>query len=402
MKATTTSRYTGDWIATWTASPQPIWDASFPAPIDFPRKLWNQTIRQVARVSIGGDQLRVVLSNEYGTKPLVIGEARVAHAAGGASIVLASGRALTFGGRTSITIPPGAPAVSDPVDLSVPPLGSLSISLFLPEISPTSTMHYDGRQTAHIVAGNKVGAANIVADVTTQSRLFLSGIWVDARPGARALVVFSDSIADGDGSTPDTNRRWPDTFAERLVQVGGTPMAVLNQGISGARMLSDGMGVNALARFDRDVLGQPGVDTVILMMGLNDIGWPGGVLAPPEAAPSAQDIVAGYRQLITRAHARNIRILGATLTPFENALIDGPFGYFYNPQKELERVAVNQWIRGSGEFDGVIDFDAVMRDPSRPSRLLPTYDQGDHLHMQDAGYRAMAECIDIELVCKPH
>ena len=264
----------GGWIGTWSASPQPIWGPDFVAPISFPRNLWNQTIRQVARVSLGGNQVRVVISNEYGTAPLVVGAAHVALSGDGAAIEAGSDRALTFSGNPSVTIPPGAPAISDPVELAVAPLTELAVSLYFPKVAPTSTMHWDGRQTAYIAAGDKTAEADIEPDATTLSRLFLSGILVDAPENARAIVTFGDSITDGDGSAADQNHRWPDLLAERLQAAGGAPVAVLNEGISGARVLADRMGVNALARFDEDVISHPRVDTVILMMGINDIGWP--------------------------------------------------------------------------------------------------------------------------------
>jgi lysophospholipase L1-like esterase len=389
----------GDWIVTWSAPPQPIWDAAFPVPLNIPRFLWNQTIRQVAANSVGGDRVRVVLSNEYGSRPLVIGAAHIALSASGAGIVVGSDRPLRFGGRTSITIPAGAPAISDPVELSVAPLSSLAVSLFLPEPTPLTTMHWDGVQTAYISSpGNFAGDADIKTDSTMKARVFVTGIMVDATPGARAVVAFGDSITDGNASTPDANHRWPDYLARRLAKAGGAVVAVLNEGISGAKVLSDRMGVNALARFDRDVLSQPHADTVVIMMGINDIGWPGSALAPQDPPPSADDVIDGYRQLVARAHAHKMRIIGATLTPFEDAFKGAPFEGYYSPAKEQKRQVINAWIRNSGEFDGVIDFDAVARDPSHPARILPSFDSGDHLHPQDSGYQAMADSIDLGML----
>ena len=385
-----------DWIGTWTASPQPVWDADFLAPVKVPRNLWNQTIRQIAAVSIGGKRVRVVVSNEYGTMPLRIGAAQIALADKGSAIVEGSGKALTFGGRASVVVPPGAPAVSDPVDLSVAPLGSVAVSLFLPDVTPVTTFHWDARQTTYVVAGNKVGANDFKADSTVTARIFLSGILVDRPANARAIVTFGDSITDGDSSTVDANHRWPDVLARRLVEAGGPPVAVLNQGISGAKVLSDRMGVNALARFDRDVLNHPHADTVVLMMGINDIGWPDSILAPNDKGPAPDDIIAGYQQLIARAHMHNMRIFGATLTPFEDTFKGSPLEGYYNPTKEQKRLAVNKWIRESGAFDGVLDFDAVVRDPGRPAHVQAVYDAGDHLHPNDAGYKAMAESIDLK------
>jgi lysophospholipase L1-like esterase len=387
-----------DWIATWTASPHEVWAPDFLAPVKVPRNLWGQTVRQVASVSIGGKRVRVVLSNEYGPWPLRIGAAQIALSANGSAIAAGSGKALTFGGKTSIVIPPGAPAISDPVDLSVAPLSSVVVSFFLPDVTPITTFHWDACQTTYVVAGNKVGETDFKADSTFTARILLSEILVDAPADARAIVTFGDSITDGNNSTVDTNRRWPDVLARRLVEAGGPPVAVLNQGISGARILTDRMGVNALARFDRDVLRHRHADTVILMMGINDIGWPESILEPNTPSPAPEDIIAGYQQLIARAHLHNMRIIGATLTPFEDTFKGSPLASYYSAAKEQKRQAVNKWIRESGAFDGVIDFDAVVRDPNRPTYVQAAYDSGDHLHPNDAGYKAMAESIDLRLL----
>ena len=387
-----------DWIATWTASPQPVWEADFLAPAKVPRNLWGQTVRQMATVSIGGKQIRVVLSNEYGDRPLKIGAAHVALADKGSAIVAGSGKPLTFGGSPSIVIPPGAPAMSDPVDLPVPALGTVVVSFFVPDVTPVTTFHWDARQTMYIVAGNKVAETDFKPDSTVVARILLSEILVDRPANARAIVTFGDSITDGDSSTVDANHRWPDVLARRLVDAGGPPVAILNQGISGARILTDRMGVNALARFDRDVLRHRHADTVILMMGINDIGWPDSILEPIAPAPSADDVISGYKQLIARAHLHKMRIIGATLTPFEETFKGSPLEGYYNADKEKKRQAINKWIRESGAFDGVLDFDAVVRNPSRPSYIQAIYDAGDHLHPNDAGYKAMAESIDLKLL----
>src|ERR1041384_731073 len=240
------------WIGTWTASAQPVWDTDFFPGIKFPRTFWNQTIRQVARVSIGGSRVRVVLSNEDGTRPVTIGAAHVAVSDGGPKIAAGSDRVLTFGGLKTVVIPPGAPVVSDPVDLPLTPLASVAVSLYLPDATPFTTWHNDARQTAFLVSGNKTADVDIKPDDRPVARAFLTEVLVDA-PAARAVVAFGDSITDGDCSTIDANRRWPDILAERIAKAGGPPVAVLNQGISGAKVLADRMGVNALARFERDV-----------------------------------------------------------------------------------------------------------------------------------------------------
>jgi lysophospholipase L1-like esterase len=382
-----------NWIGTWTASPQALWEGDFPVSTNVPFNLWNQTIRMVTQVSLGGKHARVVLSNEYGSRPLVIGAAHVALTGSEAKIVHGSDRPLTFGGEARVIIPPGAKVVSDATDLDVPPLGKLSVSLFLPEATPLSTFHWDGRQTAYIATGNLVGADDIKAEETISARVFVSGILVDASKDAQAVVTMGDSITDGNGSTPDANSRWPDFLAKRLADKN---VAVLNAGISGARLLQDRMGANALARFERDVLSQPHVKAVILLIGINDIAWPGSSFAPdaPPVTPAA--LIAGYRHLIARAKTHGVRIIGATLTPFEGALEDTPLEGYFTAEKERMRQAINHWIRTSGEFDAVVDFDAATRDPQNPTRFRSTLDPGDHLHPGNDGYKAMAETVDLQ------
>ncbi|MFC4765741.1 SGNH/GDSL hydrolase family protein [Dyella koreensis] len=383
------------WVATWTASPEPRWDGDFALPLNLPSSLWQQTVRQSARVSVGGERVRVMLTNEYGTRPLVIGAAHIALAGEGAAIVAGSDRALTFNGRPSVTIPPGAPMLSDPVDLNVVALGNVSVSLYLPEPTAPASFHWDARQTTYVVAGDQAGAPTIKPDAMLTSRVFLRSILVADTAGTRAVVALGDSITDGNGSSMDANTRWPDFLAKRFA---GQHVAVLNAGISGARVLRDGMGENALARFERDVLSQPGVSSVIVMMGINDISWFGTPLGPKDEVTPAEALIAGYQQLIARAHLHGVRIIGATLTPFEGALEDTPMKGYYNADKERVRQAVNRWIREGGAFDVVVDFDAALRDPARPQRFLPAYDSGDHLHPGDAGYKVMADTIDTRAV----
>lgn len=382
-----------NWIATWTASPQSTWGSDFVLPTKIPATLENQTIRQTVRVSLGGRRVRVVLSNQYGDQPLAIGEAHVALAGAGARIIPASDRKLTFGGQTSIAVPPGEPAVSDPVDLPVEALASLSVSVFLPRKTPLTTFHWDGKQTATIGHGNVSAAAHMQADSTTDTRIFLSGILVDSPTQKGAVVVIGDSITDGAGASLDSNHRWPDFLAHRLA---ARQIAVLNAGISGARVLSDKMGANALARFDRDVLSQPHVKTAIVLIGINDISWPGTAFAPDAPPLAVEALTDGYRQLVAQARSRNVRVIGATLTPFEGALSGTPLEGYFNADKEKVRQQVNAWIRSSGAFDAVIDFDAVLRDPAHPTRLRSEYDSGDHLHPGDKGNEAMAEAVDLD------
>ncbi|MFC6841253.1 SGNH/GDSL hydrolase family protein [Xanthomonas theicola] len=377
-----------DWIATWQASPQPLWAADFPFPTRTPFNLWRQTVRQVAWISLGGNEVRVELSNAYGREPLHIGAAQLALAADGAATVPGSERALRFGGQRAVTIPAGAPMLSDPVALAVPDLAQLSISLYLPQPTAPATFHWEGLHSAWLADGERTADTALADAAALPVRLFVSGIQVRRADAVGAVVALGDSITDGAASTPGSDRRWPDQLATRLA---AQRVAVLNAGISGGRMLRDRMGSNALARLDRDVLAQPGVRTLLLLIGINDISWYATPFAPDDAPVPAQELIAGYRQLLQRAQARGLRVIGATLTPFEGALPDTPIRGYYSADKERVRQQVNAWIRDGNGFDAIIDFDALLRDPAHPTRMLPAFDSGDHLHPGDAGYAAMAE-----------
>ncbi|WP_097305667.1 SGNH/GDSL hydrolase family protein [Pseudomonas chlororaphis] len=377
-----------NWLTTWMASPQPTWGNELPLPTRIPESLADSTVHQRLRVSVGGSQIRVVISNEYGKQPLLIGAARVAAPEGASQV-------LKFGGEEQVSIAPGETRTSDPVALAMPALGDLLVSLYLPQRTPLTTFHWDGKQTAFIAPGNQVDAQRLEGKEQVEARLFLSDILVDASLDSRALVVLGDSITDGNGSTLDRNRRWPDFLAQRLAVEN---IAVLNGGISGARLLEDGMGASALARFERDVLSKPGVKSVVLMLGINDISWPGTAFAPNAPLPSLDKLIAGYRQLIDQAHRHNLRIIGTTLLPFEGALQGSIIEHYHSTPKEQLRQALNQWIRTSQAFDAVIDFDQMTRDPQHPTRLLPLVDSGDHLHPGDAGNRAMAEGVELKVL----
>ncbi|MBN6151464.1 SGNH/GDSL hydrolase family protein [Xanthomonas sp. AmX2] len=376
------------WIASWQASPQPLWSPEFPFPTQAPFNLWRQTVRQVARISLGGDELRIELSNAYGREPLRIGAAHVALAGDGAATVPGSDRMLRFAGSASVTIPPGAPMLSDPVALSVPDLGRLSVSLYLPQPTEPATFHWEGLQSAWLLPGDAGSAVAPAEAAPLPVRVFLSGVQVRRADAAGAVVTLGDSITDGAASTPGRDRRWPDYLAAQLAP---QRVAVVNAGISGGRVLRDRMGRNALARLDRDVLAQPGVRTLVLLIGINDLSWYGTPFAPDDAPVSAQALIDGYRQLVQRARAHGLQVVGATLTPFEGALPDTPIGGYYTGDKERVRQQVNAWIREGNGFDAIIDFDALLRDPAHPTRMLTAFDSGDHLHPGDAGYAAMAE-----------
>ena len=356
-----------------------------PAPLNFK----NQTLRQIVHVSLGGDRLRVVLSNAFGTVPLEVGAAHVALREKDAAIQTTSDRPLTFGGRSSTFIAAGAVAVSDPVTLTVPAAADLAIDLYLPGDTAASTSplttHQGALQLNYISAdGNHAGEPNFPDAATTQQWFFLARVEVAASEQAGAVVTFGDSITDGTRSTANTNNRWPDELARRLA-AQKIPLGVLNEGIAGNRVLCDGAGVSALARFDRDVLVQTGAKYVVVLESINDIG-----IGRSNAVPSAEDLIAAHRQLIERAHAHGLKIYGATLTPFDGAA-------YFTAEGEAKRQAVNQFIRTGKAYDGVIDFDAAVRDPAAPSKIQQKFNPGDNLHMNDAGYQAMAAAIDLGL-----
>jgi lysophospholipase L1-like esterase len=381
--------HAAEWRTTWYAAPMPAWGAEFALPTMMPPALEAQTVREVIRTSVGGEQVRVTYSNRYGTTPLVIGEARLAatqdqpsHAA--SPLQAEKGVKLSFGGQPGVTIAPGQSATSDAAALTVAARQRLSVSTWLPQHTPLTTFHWGAQQTAFSVPGNQAMANSLPGAQLLSGRTFLSAMQV-AGPARSTVVAFGDSITDGNGSTPDRNRRWPDQLADHVQD-----FAVLNAGISGARLLADGMGEKAIARFEQDVLSQPGVDAVIVLLGINDIGWPGSAFAPREAPATADAMIAGYRKLIAAAHARQVRIIGGTLLPFEGALQGTPYAGHFSPAKDAVRREVNEWIRNSGEFDAVLDFDQFLRDPAHPARLRPEFDSGDHLHPGDAGYAEMA------------
>lgn len=385
------------WVGTWATAVVQRPQGGFPArqggpPPQPPLVISNQTLREIVHTSIGGSRVRVVFSNAFGTTPVDIGAAHVALRDKESSIAPASDRPLMFSGRPGFRIPPGGFAVSDPVDLNVAPLSDLAIDVFLPgEVGSGSlTMHVGANQTIYVSApGNHAGESALTGATPNRSWYLLSRVEVAAPAGAGAVVTFGDSITDGTRSTADINGRWPDELARRLVgRRGARPVGVLNEGIAGNQVLADGglaAGFNALARFERDVLAQTGVTHVVVMEAINDIG-----LAGRNPTPSAEDLIAGQKQLITRAHEQGLKIYGATLTPFEGAA-------YFTQEGEAKRQAINDWIRTSGAYDGVIDMDKVIRDPSAPTKFLPMYDSGDHLHPNDDGYRAMGDAVDLAL-----
>jgi lysophospholipase L1-like esterase len=374
------------WVATWGTSPVA------PLPANTTNTgFTNQTVRLIVHTSLGGNEVRVRLSNAFGTESLAIGAAHVALHSMNAGIVSGTDRALTFSGSNSVSIPPGALVVSDSVKLDVPALSDLAVSLYLPGPTGQATWHAAAFSTNYISkAGDFTGAADLPVDHTVTSWFYLTDVEVKSSKDTLAIVTFGDSITDGTRSTPDTNHRWPNLLAERLAE-HHIKLSVVDEGIAGNRILHDLAGPNALARFDRDVLTQAGAGYVTVLLGINDIGR--SATGQPPQPVSADEIIAGHRQMITRAHQQGLKIVGCTLTPFEGAA-------YFSTEGETKRQAVNKFIRAGGAYDAVIDFDAVVRDPAHPERFLAMYDSGDHLHPNDAGYKAMADAIDLSLFKK--
>ena len=391
------------WVGTWAtavvARPQVAPAGRGPAPLNFS----NQTLRQIVHTSLGGDRVRIVLSNAFGTMPLPVGAASVALRQRESSIVVASKRQLTFGGTTATTVAAGAIAVSDPVNLAVPAFADLAIDIFLPGDTAASpsplTTHNGALQTSYIsAAGNHAGEGEWTSPATMQAWFFLSSVDVAAPENIGAVVAFGDSITDGTLSTPDTNNRWPDHLARRLMMQANANrvpmMGVLNEGIAGNRILSEIVGPSALARFDRDILAQSGVTHIILLEGINDLGLGGN----GQPLPSAADIIAGHRQIVERAHAHGLKVIAGTFLPFEGANLGAIAPGYYSVEKDARRQAVNDFIRTGRAYDGIIDFEAAVRDPSRPLQLLAQFKGADNLHLTDAGYQAMANAVNLALL----
>lgn len=385
LAQSTSARSNENWVGTWGASPSdPLPEATTPTP-----SYNNQTLREIAHLSLGGREIRLRLTNSLGRQTLTIGAVNVAVSVSNDAIAPGTNRAVTFSGQSTISIPPGALAISDPVDLSVAPLSNLAVSIYVPQNTGPATQHSLGTQTSYVVNGNVVGARRLESPATIQTRPFLSAIEVAGNAQSVAVVTLGDSITDGFRSTVDANRRWPDEFARRLQARFGNRVGVVNEGISGNRVLNEVAGPNAQERFDRDVLAQAGVKYVTLLEGINDIGF-SQLPAYANQNVSAEQIIAGYRQIIERAHDKDLIIYGGTLTPFLGA------GYA-DAAGEQKRQTINDFIRNSGAFDGVLDFDLAIRDPADPTRMLPAYDSGDHLHPNDLGYEAMAYSINLSL-----
>jgi len=370
------------WIGTWATSPMA------PAAAD-ELHFCNVTLREIAHASVGGRRIRVRFSNEFGSSPLMIQEAHVAVSAEGGSIQPSTDRKLNFATKSSVQIPAGSALLSDPVELEVPPLSNIAVSFYLPcQSIARSTFHDDAMQTNYLAAGNQSSVTTMHEASALESWYFLDGIDIEDEHAAGSIVALGDSITEGAYSGTSLNQRWTDFLSKRLQDnVATAHLGVLNEGIGGNRVLHNGYGPSALARFDRDVLWQSGVRFLIVLEGTNDIGH---LVKPPVAKITADELEAALAQLAARAHAAGIKAYGATMLPYLGA------GYF-SEEGEKIREEVNEWIRVSGTFDAVIDFDRAIRDPANARRILPDYDHGDHLHLNQRGYKAMGDAVDLRL-----
>lgn len=380
------------WVGSWACSQQ------IPEPVNaLPTdELRQATLRQILHLSVGGSAIRIHLSNAFGIASLHLLSVHVARPVSNASAAIdpATDRALTFAGRGDVLIPSGAEYVSDPLPYAVKAGADLTISIHYDDAPQQETGHPGSRATSYVLQGDEAAAADLPGAKKIDHWYQLSGVDVTAGEGAFSIVTLGDSITDGHGATTNGNDRWPDVLARRLQAAGLSSVGVINEGIGGNHLLTDGLGPNALARFDRDVLAPTGVRYVIVLEGVNDLG----ALARKANASAAEHsdlvhrIIAAFQQIVLRAHAHGLHVIGGTITPYV-----GSNYYHPDPASEADRESVNAWIRSSGHFDAVVDFDRAVRDPSHPERLLPGSDSGDHLHPSPAGYAAMANAIPISL-----
>jgi lysophospholipase L1-like esterase len=385
--AASSSQAASEWVGAWVSAQQLTEPKNMPPPPGFA----SSTLRQVVQLSVGGPRLRFSFSNLFGDAPLHVTGVHVARSAGGSAIEPGSDQALSFGGSGSFSVPAGGAITSDPIDFDAPAFSLLAVTLSFDAAPPSAvTGHPGSRTTSFLAPGSALSAPDLPGAQTVEHWYLLSAVDVQSKAQPRAIVTLGDSITDGRGSTTDHNDRWPNQLAKRLAARAGGPISVLNQGIGGNRILRDGLGPNALSRFDRDVLSPPGVHWVIVFEGINDLGTAKGAREKGEPAATAQELIAAYQQMIERAHQHGLRIYGATILPYEGAA-------YFSEQGEKDRQAINDWMRSSHAFDAVIDFDAVARDPAAPTKLSAAVDGGDHLHPSAAGYELLADSIDLKL-----
>lgn len=380
------------WITTWAASPQKVWNKDFVFPTNIPEQISNQTIKQISQISLGGEAVRLVFTNQYGDQPLYIDKTTVGIFKG-QSLKAKSAYPVYFSGKLKAQILPGKQLISDPIQLPVPDHAQLMVNTFIQKPTTFKTFHWDAKQTSWIIAGNQTANLNTPSSAkTTTARLLLSAIEVKPKHKTHVVAVIGDSITDGATATLDANTRWTDFLAKRL---SPHQIAVINSGISGNRLLTDGMGDSALKRLNSELFQYSGVKTLIVLVGINDISWPGTAFAPKQQIPSFEALTEGYKRVVKEAHEQGIHVIGATLLPFSGALPNTPLDNYYQPNKDELRQRINHWMRTSKTFDGVLDLEQGLKDSKHSDRLNPIYDSGDHLHPNDRGNQQMANLVDL-------
>ncbi|MEM9993012.1 MAG: SGNH/GDSL hydrolase family protein [Acinetobacter pittii] len=381
-----------EWITTWAASPQKVWNKDFVFPTNIPEQISNQTIKQISQISLGGEAVRLVFTNQYGDQPLSIDKTTVGLVKG-QSLKAKSAYPVYFSGKLKAQILPGKQLISDPIQLPVSDHAQLMVNSFIQKPTTFKTFHWDAKQTSWIISGNQTANLNTPSSAkTTTARLLLSAIEVKPKQKAQVVAVIGDSITDGATATLDANTRWTDFLAKRL---SPHQIAVINSGISGNRLLTDGMGDSALKRLNSEVFQYSGVKTLIVLVGINDISWPGTAFAPKQQIPSFETLTEGYKRIVDEAHRQGIQVIGATLLPFSGALPNTPLDNYYQPNKDELRQRINHWMRTSKTFDGVLDLEQGLKDSKHSDRLNPIYDSGDHLHPNDRGNQQMANLVDL-------
>lgn len=380
------------WVTTWAASPQKVWNKDFVFPTNIPEQISNQTIKQISQISLGGEAVRLVFTNQYGDQPLYIDKTTVGLVKG-QSLKSKNAYPVYFSGKLKAQILPGKQLMSDPIQLPVPDHAQLMVNTFIQKPTIFKTFHWDAKQTSWLITGNQTANLNTPSSAkTTTARLLLSAVEVKPKRKAHVVAVVGDSITDGATATLDANTRWTDFLAKRL---SAHHVAVINSGISGNRLLTNGMGDSALERLKSEVFQYSGVKTLIVLVGINDISWPGTAFAPKQQIPSFEALTQGYKRVVDEAHEQGIQVIGATLLPFSGALPNTPLDNYYQPNKDELRQRINHWMRTSHTFDGVLDLDQGLKDPKYPDRLNPIYDSGDHLHPNDKGNQQMANLVDL-------
>ncbi len=385
------------WVTTWAASPQKVWNKDFVFPTNIPDQISNQTIKQISQISLGGEAVRLVFTNQYGDQPLYIDKTTVGLVKG-QSLKSKSAYPVYFSGKLKAQILPGKQLMSDPIQLPVPDHAQLMVNSFIQKPTTFKTFHWDAKQTSWLITGNQTANLNTPSSAkTTTARLLLSAVEVKPKRKAHVVAVIGDSITDGATATLDANTRWTDFLAKRL---SPHQIAVINSGISGNRLLTDGMGDSALDRLKKEIFQYSGVKTLIVLVGINDISWPGTAFAPKQQIPTFEALTQGYKRVVDEAHRQGIQVIGATLLPFSGALPNTPLDNYYQPNKDELRQRINHWIRTSHTFDGVLDLEQGLKDPKHPDRLNPIYDSGDHLHPNDRGNQQMANLVDLNQLVK--